>query len=103
MHSYGDNSSASAKENIKCFSIGSPSNDKFAYLPNISNQEEDSDAKKNKQLIEWEATIYKIQGIPYAYRKETGEVYDLDSYRQKNPILVGHLTIKDGVYRYKKI
>tara|TARA_B100000902_G_C27322663_1_gene925837 strand:- start:11752 stop:15144 length:3393 start_codon:yes stop_codon:yes gene_type:complete len=91
------------KDNIQCFSIGNPRQDKFAYVPNISNQEEDVDVKKNKETIEWDATIYKIQGISYAYRKETGEVYDLDSYRQKNPILVGYLTIKDGKYRFKKI
>ena len=98
IHIRGEN-----KENMQCFSIGNPKVDKFAYLPNISSQEEDNDAKKNKEIIEWKAVVYKIQGISYAYRKETGEVYDLDSYRKNNPILVGHLTIKDGKYRFKKI
>ena len=98
IHIRGEN-----KDKLQCFSIGNPRQDKFAYVPNISNQEEDVDVKKNKATIEWEATVYKIQGIQYAYRKETGEVYDLDSYRQKNPILVGYLTMKDGKYRFKKI
>ena len=98
IHIRGEN-----KENLQCFSIGNPRQDKFAYLPNISNQEEDVDIEKNKEFIEWDAVIYKIQGIQYAYRKETGEVYDLDSYRQKNPILIGYLTMKDGKYRFKKI
>lgn len=98
IHIRGEN-----RENLQCFSIGNPQLDKFAYVPNISNQEEDVDVNKNKEKIEWVATIYKIQGIPYAYRKETGEVYDLDSYKKKNPVLVGYLTMKDGKYRFKKI
>ena len=98
IHVRGEN-----KEDLQCFSIGNPKTNKYTYVPDINNQEEDIDAKKNKEIIEWEAIIYKIQGIPYAYRKETGEVYDLDSYRKNNPILVGNLTIKDGKYRFKKI
>ena len=98
IHIRGEN-----KEQLQCFSIGNPKVDKFAYVPNIANQEEDKVAKINKETITWKATTVKIQGIEYAYRKETGEVYDLDSYRQKNPILIGNLTIKDGKYRFKKI
>lgn len=98
IHIRGEN-----KEQLQCFSIGNPKLDKFAYVPNIANQEEDKVAKINKETITWKATTVKIQGIEYAYRKETGEVYDLDSYRQKNPILIGNLTIKDGKYRFKKI
>ena len=98
IHVRGEN-----KENLQCFSIGNPSKDRFAYVPNIANQEEDRVANINKERVTWTATTVKIQGIQYAYRKETGEVYDLDSYKQKNPILVGNLTIKDGKYRFKKI
>ena len=98
IHIRGEN-----KEQLQCFSIGNPKPDKFSYLPNISDQEEDVDADKNKAKIEWKATTVKIEGIQYAYRKETGEIYDLDSYKQKNPILVGNLTMKDGKYRFKKL
>ena len=98
IHIRGEN-----KDKLQCFSIGNPKVGKFSYLPSIYDQEEDVDADKNKEKIKWKATTVKIQGIQYAYRQETGEIYDLDSYRQKNPILVGNLTIKDGKYRFKKL
>jgi hypothetical protein len=98
IHVRGEN-----QEGLQCFSIGNPKPDRFAYVPNIANQEEDKVANINKERVTWTANTVKIQGIQYAYRKDTGEVYDLDSYRQKNPILVGNLTITDGKYRFKRI
>ena len=91
------------KQGLQCFSIGNPKNDKFSYLPNIESQEEDRVSENNKEFIKWTAQIIKIQGIEYAYRKETGEIYDLNSYKQNSPILVGTLTIKDDQYIFKKI
>ena len=98
IHVRGEN-----KDKLQCFSIGNPKINKFSYLPSIYDQEEDIDADKNKEKIQWKATTVKIEGIQYAYRKDTGEIYDFDSYKQKNPILVGNLTIKDGKYRFKKL
>ena len=98
IHVRGENS-----DGLQCFSIGNPKPDRFAYVPNIANQEDDKVANINKERVTWSATTVKIQGVQYAYRKDTGEVYDLDSYKQKNPILVGNLTITDGKYRFKRV
>ena len=90
-------------ERLQCFSVGDPNVDRFTYLPDIDKQESDKIASINKQEITWKAVKVKIEGIEYAYRKDTGEVYDMDSYKQKNPILVGKLEIKDKKYKFTKI
>ena len=94
---------AGSKEKLQCFSIGNPDKNNFSYLPNINQQEVDKMASKNKQEITWKAIKVKIEGIEYALRKETGEVYDLDSYKQKNPLLIGNLEIKGKEYKFTKL
>ena len=91
------------EEDIQCFSIGNPKPEGFAYLPNIEQEETDRVAQINREKITWKAVKVAIEGIEYAYRKETGEVYDLDSYKRKNPVLIGHLEVKGKEYRFKKI
>ena len=92
-----------AEEGFQCFSIGNPKPEGFTYLPNIEQEETDRVAQINREKITWKAVKVAIEGIEYAYRKETGEVYDLDSYKRKNPVLIGHLEVKGKEYRFKKI
>ena len=98
IHVRGDN-----KENLQCFSIGNPSKDRFTYLPNIDKQQIDKVASINKQVITWTPVEIKIQGITYGMNKETGEVYDLESCKTANPILIGYFKQKGDQYVFEKI
>ena len=98
IHTSGEN-----KEGLQCFTFTSGDPDKFAFTPSINDEESDSIGDVNKQEIKWKAVKVTIEGIAYALNKETGEVYDLDSYKRKNPILVGHLEIEKGKYKFKRI
>lgn len=90
-------------ENLKCFTFTSGDPDKFAFKPSITDEENDSIGDVNKQQVKWKAVKVTIEGISYALNKETGEVYDLDSYKRNNPILVGYLEMKDKKYKFKRI
>ncbi len=92
LHSRSD-----SKEPIVCYSFGKVSQDKFSYYPSLENEEKDAQANINLETIKWKAKEVTISGKKYAFRKETGEVYDYDSYIQAikikgvNPILKGKL------------
>jgi hypothetical protein len=80
-------------EKLKCFSFGSTTSGKFSYYPSIDEEELDNITAKNKVSVTWKAVPVTIEGVEYAYRKETQEVYDLKSYKLGQPIPVGKLTI----------
>ena len=101
-------SRADAKEPIVCYSFGQPKPDRFAYYPALAHEERDAVKQANLTKVTWKAKEVTISGKKYAYRKETGEVYDLDSYKQAikiagvDPILKGKLE-KDAKGRLKFI
>ena len=80
------------KEQLQCFTFGSISPNKFAYSPSISDEDYDKVAAINKKKVTWKAVSVTIDGKKYALNKENGFVYDLDSYKRKNPVQVGKLT-----------
>lgn len=92
-------SKAGAKEGLKCFTFGNPSVDSFSTTPSISNDESDSIAAANKVKITWKAKTVTVQGVKYALREDTNELYDIDSLKANNPVKVGNLE-KEG-RRYK--
>lgn len=98
IHVRGDN-----KEQLQCFSIGNPSKDRFTYLPNIDKQQIDKVASINKQVVTWTPVEIKIQGVTYGMKQETGEVYDLESCKTANPILIGYFKQKGDKYVFEKI
>ena len=69
----------------------------------MTDEESDAIGNINMQEVRWKAVKVTIEGISYALNKETGDVYDLDSYKRKNPILVGTLEIENGKYKFKRI
>jgi hypothetical protein len=91
------------KENLKCFSFGSPSPNKLSYQPSIENEEEDSITQINKKEENIKAKKVKIEGIEYAFDPTTGKVFDYKSYLAKNPIQVGILEIKGKQFNFKKL
>jgi hypothetical protein len=88
-------SKVGATEQLKCFSFGTANSGKFSYYPSIAEEEMDSITEKNKIKLTWKAVEVTLEGIKYAYKKDTGEVYDLESYRLGQPVQIGKLTI-DG-------
>ena len=94
----GDN-----KENLKCFSFGSPSPNKLSYHPSIEAEEEDVITEVNKQTTSLKAKKIKIEGIDYAYDPITTKVFDYKSYIAKNPIQVGTLEITGKQYKFIRI
>ena len=66
----------------------------------------DNVTEKNKATIKWTAVDVTIEGIVYKYRRDTGEVYDYESYRLGAPVLVGKLSMGTGPnakYKFEKI
>lgn len=92
-------SKAGSKEGLKCFTFGGVTPGKFASAPSIATEESDAIADANKVKITWKAKTVTVEGIKYAFRQDTGELYDLESFKSKNPVLVGNLE-KVGA-RYK--
>ena len=83
-----------SKEKLQCFAFGSASKEKFSYVPNIEADEKDDDSKKNKIEKKISVVSIKIPGVgAAALNKETNEVYDLDSFKRKKPVVIGNLVI----------
>lgn len=92
-------SKAGSKEGLKCFTFGNPSVNTFATTPSISNDETDSIAEANKVRITWKAKTITIQGVKYALREDTNELYDIDSLKASNPVKVGDLQKEGRKYK----
>jgi len=85
---------------LQCFSFGSVNSDKFAYAPSISDDEYDKIADKNKTEIKFKAVKITIPEVGVcALHKETGAIYELDSYMRKNLVQLGTLKL---VYNEEK-
>ena len=98
-------SRSSSKENdLKCFVIGNPREDKYVYTPNISNQDKDEGMKLNKKTEVVKLNELTINGILYAFNKETKDLYDYDSYLKQELLLLGKLVKQeDGTHRFQKL
>ena len=69
--------------NGKCVNFGDPSIDKFSYVPDYTQQQNDTIVKANKMAIEWVGKPVTINGVKYVYRRISDKViniYDLKSY-----------------------
>ena len=96
---------SSGKEtDLKCFVIGNPREDKYIYTPNISNQDKDEGMKLNKKTEIVKLNELTINGVLYAYNKNTKDLYDYDSYLKQELLLLGKLVKQeDGTHRFQKI
>jgi len=82
---------SNASEKLQCFSFGSNDSGKFAYDPSFENEQSDAIADRNKKGVTWKAKLLELGGTQYALNPQTNEVYDLDSYRNQQPLKVGNL------------
>ena len=71
--------------NGKCVNFGDPTIDKYSYVPDYAEQQNDSTVQANKIAIEWVGKPVTINGVKYVYREVSSTVmniYDLKSYEQ---------------------
>ena len=69
--------------NGKCVNFGDPTVSKFSYVPDFSDQQNDTTVKANKIAIEWKGKPITINGVVYVYRRINENVlniYDKKSY-----------------------
>jgi hypothetical protein len=69
--------------NGKCVNFGDPTKDKFSYVPDYSEQQNDTTVLANKQAIEWTGKPIRLNGVDYVYRrmsKKVLNIYDKASY-----------------------
>ena len=86
--------------NGKCFNFGDPTNNKFSYLPDYTEQQNDTTVKANKKEIKWVGKTIDINDKKYIYKRlddNVLELYDMTSYKNalKNPSLQ---PLKVGTY-----
>jgi len=69
--------------NGKCVNFGDPTNEKFSYVPDYSEQQNDTTVQANKESIEWVGKPITINGVEYVYRRMSKtllNIYDKSSY-----------------------
>ena len=79
--------------NGKCVNFGDPTNNKFSYVPDYSEQQNDTTVQANKIAIEWTGKPIEINGVKYVYRRMNTNllnIYDMDSYEAalKDPTII---------------
>jgi hypothetical protein len=79
--------------NGRCVNFGDPSIDKFSYVPDYAEQQNDATNQANKAVIEWVGKPITIAGVKYVYRRISNNVlniYDFKSYEAalNNPNIV---------------
>jgi len=69
--------------NGKCVNFGNPTNNKFSYVPDYSEQQNDTTVQANKVAIEWLGKPVTLNGTQYVYRRINNRllnIYDKASY-----------------------
>jgi hypothetical protein len=79
--------------NGKCVNFGDPTIDKFSYVPDYADQQNDTTVQANKRQIEWTGKPINIYGVDYVYRRISPNVlniYDKKSYEDalKDPSII---------------
>ena len=69
--------------NGKCVNFGDPTKEKFSYVPDYSDQQNDTTVQSNKEMIQWTGKPIRLNGVDYVYRrmsKKVLNIYDKSSY-----------------------
>jgi hypothetical protein len=79
--------------NGKCVNFGDPTNSKFSYVPDFTDQQNDTTTKANKVEIEWRGYSITISGTEYVARDINPRLiylYDKKSYESalKDPTII---------------
>jgi hypothetical protein len=98
--------------NGKCFNFGDPTNNKFSYLPDYTEQQNDTTVKANKTEIKWVGKSIDINEKEYIYKRINDrvlELYDKKSYKNAlkdpsiQPLKVGTFELNDQGVRVLKL
>lgn len=99
--------------NGNCLNFGSPTNTKFSYVPDFSQQQSDVTVRANQQKIEWVGKPITISGVEYIYRRISTKllnIYDKQSYLNAletpgiMPVQIGTLEVNErGEQVFKQI
>ena len=99
-------------QNGKCVNFGDPTNDKFSYVPDYAEQQNDTTVKANKVAIEWVGKPITINGVEYIYKRISRDVldlYDKETYKRAledssiQPLKVGTYEINENGDRVLKL
>ena len=99
-------------QNGKCVNFGDPTNEKFSYVPDFAEQQNDTTVKANKKAIEWSGKPITINGVEYIYKRASKDVldlYDKETYLKAiedssiQPLKVGTYEINDRGDRVLKL
>jgi len=94
-------------ENLICYGVDVVKSNQFSSYPNLDDdqaQKEGLDVRK----LEWRANKITINGVDYAQRENSNEIYDFDSYMQATqgttqPIKIGLLVDVQGKKKLMKV
>jgi hypothetical protein len=98
--------------NGKCVNFGDPTNDTYSYVPDYTQQQNDTTVKANKVAVEWVGKPITINGVEYVYRRINQNVLDLydkeiykNAYEDPNikPLKVGTYEINERGDRVLKL
>jgi hypothetical protein len=99
--------------NGNCVNFADPTNTKFSYVPNYSEQQSDITVKSNIKKIEWIGKSITINGTEYIYKRISPKklnIYDKNSYLDAvqnpgvNPVLIGIYEVNEkGEQIFKSI
>jgi hypothetical protein len=98
--------------NGKCVNFGDPTNDKFSYVPDYAEQQNDTTVQANKKAIEWVGKPITINGVEYIYKRVSRDVldlYDKETYTKAledssiQPLKVGTYEVNERGERVLKL
>jgi hypothetical protein len=87
-------STAGSKEKLKCYTMGNPTPEEWAFVPSYEGEERDQITKINERKEKIRAKEITFKGKKYAFDPKSKFVYDLDTYLQGNPRKVGKYIVK---------
>jgi len=98
--------------NGKCVNFGDPTNEKYAYVPDYAEQQNDTTVRANKVAIEWVGKPITINGVEYVYRRNSKNIldlYDMETYKKAledssiQPLKVGTYEINENGEKVLKL
>ena len=87
--------------NGKCVNFGDPTIDKFSYVPDYSEQQNDTTVMANKMAIEWRGKVVTIAGTKYIYRRISDNVLNIYDYKSYEAALTDPTVIPVQVGTYE--
>ena len=72
----------SAQTGVPCFAFPEGRPEALAFTPDIGKEQSDALAEANTRIDRWTAIEVEVDGVRYAMREETGELYDLEDYKR---------------------